>query len=273
MDRYSGGRRRRAPPTVTISENTVTLQVMGSKAIAYIRVSSVTQLDGYGLDAQEQDVKSCAKAHDLKLVGILRDEGVSGSTETVGRPSLAEALARIEAGEAQVLIVARLDRLARRLTIQEAALAQVWKHDGRVIACDQGEVAHDDPNDPMRTAMRQMMGVFAQLERGMIVARLRRGRQIKKDLGGYAHGRPPYGFRAEGGALVPVQDEQTTITVARKLSNEGKSLRQIAQELGREGYHPRTGGTWHPPMVARLLRSDRAPKQGAPRAWTGNFFD
>ena len=226
---------------------------MGTKAIGYIRVSSVTQLDGYGLAAQEQDVRKCAKTHDLKVIEVLRDEGVSGSTESVDRPGLAEALARIESGEAQILVVARLDRLARRLTIQEAALAQVWKHGGRVIACDQGEVAHDDPDDPMRTAMRQMMGVFAQLERGMIVARLRRGRQLKKAGGGYAHGRPPYGFRAEGGALVPVPEEQEAISRARELSKRGKSLRQIAEILGQEGHHPRTGRTWHPPMVARLL--------------------
>ena len=236
---------------------------MGLTAIGYVRVSSVTQLDGYGLAAQGQDVRKCAKAHDLKVIEVLRDEGVSGSTESVDRPGLAEALARIESGEAQVLIVARLDRLARRLTIQEAALAQVWKHGGRVIACDQGEVAHDDPDDPMRTAMRQMMGVFAQLERGMIVARLRRGRQVKKDLGGYAHGRPPYGFRAEGGALEPVDGEQAVITRARELSKRGKSLRQIAEILGQEGHHPRTGRTWHPPMVARLLDGEPVRKRTA----------
>ena len=236
---------------------------MGLKAIGYVRVSSVTQLDGYGLDAQEQDVRKCSKAHDLKVIEVLRDEGISGSTESVDRPGLNEALVRIEAGEAQVLIVPRLDRLARRLTIQEAALAQVWKHGGRVIACDQGEVAHDDPDDPMRTAMRQMMGVFAQLERGMIVARLRRGRQVKKDLGGYAQGRPPYGFRAEAGALVPVEEEQAAISRARELSKRGKSLRQIAQALDSEGHHPRTGGIWHPPMVARLLDGGAVQKQSA----------
>jgi DNA invertase Pin-like site-specific DNA recombinase len=32
-----------------------------------------------------------------------------------------------------------------------------------------------DPDDPIRTAMRQMMGVFAQLERSMIAAQLRHG--------------------------------------------------------------------------------------------------
>ncbi|MEU6839725.1 hypothetical protein ABZ941_31230 [Streptomyces rubiginosohelvolus] len=58
---------------------------------------------------------------------------------------------------------------------------------------DQGEILPDDPEDPMRAAMRQMMGVFAQLDRGMTVAKLRRGRRIKGEKGQYAYGAPPYG--------------------------------------------------------------------------------
>ncbi|MFJ8787335.1 hypothetical protein [Streptomyces sp. NPDC102476] len=42
----------------------------------------------------------------------------------------------------------------------------------------------------MRTAMRQMMGFFAQLDRGMTVAKLRRGRRIKGEKGQYAYGAP-----------------------------------------------------------------------------------
>jgi DNA invertase Pin-like site-specific DNA recombinase len=230
---------------------------MTTKAVGYIRVNSQTQLDGYGLAVQEQEIRRCARAHELRVVSIHRDEGISGSTEAVDRPGLADALAQLEGHEAEVLVVPRLDRLARKLTIQEAVLAQVWKHAGRVFACDQGEVTKDDPDDPMRTAMRQMMGVFAQLERAMIVARLRRGRETKRELGGYAYGRPPYGYRAEDGALVPVAEEQAAISRAMEMRQAGKSLRQIAEVLEREGHHTRTGGTWHPPMVARLLRSDR----------------
>jgi DNA invertase Pin-like site-specific DNA recombinase len=223
------------------------------RAVGYIRVSSQSQLDGYGLKAQEQDVRKCAKAHSLKLLAIFRDEGVSGSTEAMDRPGLADALARLEGREAEVLLVPRLDRLARKLTIQEAALAQAWKHGGRVIACDQGEVERDEPDDPVRTAMRQMMGVFAQLERGMVVARLRRGRQAKKDAGGYAFGRPPYGFRASSGALVSVPEEQSIIDEAERLREAGQSYRQIAARLDAEGHRPRSGGVWHPTTVARIV--------------------
>jgi DNA invertase Pin-like site-specific DNA recombinase len=234
---------------------------MASKGIGYVRVSSQTQLDGYGLLAQEQDVKKCARAHGIKVLDVFRDEGVSGSTEAVDRPGLADALARLEAGDAEFLIVPRLDRLARKLTIQEAALAQVWKHGGRVIACDQGEVGRDDPDDPMRTAMRQMMGVFAQLERAMIVARLRRGRQTKKQQGGYSEGRPPYGYRAEGGRLVEVLEEQEVILLVQGLRDGGASYRQIASQLEAEEVLPRSRGRWHPPMLARLVNgSNPAPR-------------
>jgi DNA invertase Pin-like site-specific DNA recombinase len=233
---------------------------MRPPAIGYIRVSSKTQLDGYGLDVQESDVRKCAKLHGLRLVEILRDEGLSGSMEAVDRPGLAEALARIEAGEAEVLVVPRLDRLARKLTIQEAALAQLWRHGGRIVSGDQGEVLRDDPDDPMRTAMRQMMGVFAQLERSMIVARLRRGRQTKRALGGYAQGRPPYGYRATEGNLEEVKKEQDAIKRAKRLKAKGLSLRAIGRSLEAQGIRPRSGGAWHPPQVARLVEDGKTAR-------------
>jgi hypothetical protein len=49
-------------------------------------------------------------------------------------------------------------------------LAQTWKYGGLALTADQGEILPDEP-------MRQMMGVFAQLDRGMTVARLRRSRR------------------------------------------------------------------------------------------------
>ncbi len=237
---------------------------MGIRAVGYIRVSSTSQLDGYGLAAQEADIRKAAKSHGLKLTDVVRDEGVSGTLEAVQRPGLAEALARIESGEVEALLVPRLDRLARRLTIQEAALAQVWKHGGVVVAADQGEVPKDDPDDPMRTAMRMMMGVFSQLERSMIVARLKRGRQMKHANGGYAAGRPPFGYRANGGSLVAVPEEQKAIKLAKRLKKKGLSYRQIGERLQAEGAYPRSGGRWHPSMVSRLVNG-QPPKSAATR--------
>jgi DNA invertase Pin-like site-specific DNA recombinase len=100
-------------------------------------------------------------------------------------------LTLIEKQSVDGLVVARLDRLARTLTVQEAVLAHVWKHGGKVFSCDVGEVFEDDPSDPMRTFVRQVMGAAAQLERGMIAARMRAGRERKAEKGGSAYGAPP----------------------------------------------------------------------------------
>ncbi|MFF7197406.1 hypothetical protein ACIOC1_34685 [Streptomyces sp. NPDC088197] len=42
----------------------------------------------------------------------------------------------------------------------------------------------------MRTTMRQMMGVFAQFDRGMFVAKLHRGRRTEGNKGEYTYGGP-----------------------------------------------------------------------------------
>lgn len=90
-----------------------------------------------------------------RLVAVHRDEGISGTKEAADRPGLACALDAVERGQAAGVVVYRLDRLARSLTVQEAVLGHVWRRDGRVFAVDTGEGPADDPSDPMRTFVRQ----------------------------------------------------------------------------------------------------------------------
>lgn len=55
-----------------------------------------------------------------------------------------------------------------------------------MTTCDLGEVRRDEPDDPMRTAIRQVMGTFAQLDRALLVKRLRDGGAAKARAGGHA---------------------------------------------------------------------------------------
>jgi DNA invertase Pin-like site-specific DNA recombinase len=231
------------------------------KVVGYIRVSTEKQAnDGLGLAVQEKAIRRWAKEHRHRLVRVVRDEGVSGTLPAEERPGLAEALSLIRNGKAAGLVIARLDRLARELTVQEAILAQVWRHAGSMFTSDSGEVARDDPDDPMRTAMRQMMGVFSQLERAMIGARLRAGRKLKAERGGFAYGSPPFGYKAEGGGLVEEPEEQQALKRIRQLTSRGASLRTIARTLEAEGYRPKRANRWHPETLRLILsRSEAAP--------------
>jgi len=171
-------------------------------------VDRTTGGKGFGLEVQEESIREWAEKNGLELVAVLRDAGVWGTREAADRPGLSEAVSLVEIGEAKGIVVARLDRLARTLVVQDGILGKVWSMWARVDSTDAGEVVQDDPDDPMRTALRQIIGVFAQMERGMIAARLRAGRRHKHLKGGYAYGAPGYGFSAEGGSIIPVPHEQ-----------------------------------------------------------------
>lgn len=221
------------------------------KAIGYTRVSTAEQAarGRLGLDVQERAIRAFARERALQLVSTLSDAGVSGANGIESRPALAEALARLEAGEAEVLVVARIDRLARDLVLQETILQRVVKAGHAILS-----VAEPDlDGDPTRDLIRQVLGAVAQYERAIISARMRAARELKRSRGGFAGGRPPYGWRAVGGELEPVEEEQAGIALARTLRRQGASLRQIATQLEDGGYRPKRGGPWHPIQVRRLL--------------------
>ncbi|MFC8765846.1 recombinase family protein [Streptomyces sp. NPDC057193] len=94
--------------------------------------------------------------------------GKTGKSTIDEREGLMEAMKWIADGRADGILAPNLDCLARELTVQEAVLAYTWALGGRVFTADHGEHLQDDEDDPMRTAMRQMRGVFHQLDRGLI---------------------------------------------------------------------------------------------------------
>jgi DNA invertase Pin-like site-specific DNA recombinase len=223
---------------------------------AYVRVSTKGQADdGLGRVDQERRIRAWCKRNGHALCGPVAFDQASGTVPVDQRDGFVEVLGRIAAGRCEGLVVLNLGRIARLLTVQEAALAMVWASGGRVFAVDAGEVLQDDPEDPMRTAIRQMMAVFHQLDRAMIVARLQGGRQVKAAQGGYAYGSPRFGQAAdrERHALVPDDDEQATVDRIAELHQGGASLRAIAATLDREGRRPKRGARWHPQTVARVL--------------------
>lgn len=224
------------------------------RLVGYARVSTTGQvISGTSLPGQRRAIRAWCKDAGHRLVSLCEDAGVSGTKPLHERDGMYCALELIRDKRADGIVLQNLDRFARELTIQEGALAAIWAHGGRVFTYEGGEVLRDDPDDPMRTAMRQMQGVFAQLERAMVVKRLRTGRQHKAEAGGYAVGGPTFGHRAEGRALVPDEREQATLVRIRELHTGGKSLREIAAVLTAEGHRPKRSARWHPETLKRIV--------------------
>lgn len=233
------------------------------RLVAYLRVSTIEQAThGFGLDAQRKAIRDAARALDARVVDWCADEGKSGALGVDQRPGLADALRMIDEGKADGLIVRDLDRLAREITVQEAVIGHIWMIDHASVftASPAQEVPRDDPDDPMRTAMRKMAGVFGELERMLVAKRLRDRRRAKAAAGGHATGSVPFGWRAEkrsasnpNGALVPVPAEQATLERMTVLDAQGNSTRKIAELLTAEGHLSKRGKPWSHGAVARIL--------------------
>jgi site-specific DNA recombinase len=83
-----------------------------NRAIGYVRVSTQEQAqDGVSLDVQRDKIRAYCKSHGIRLIDIKADHGISGGT--MERPALQAAIAAIDRGQADTLIVVKLDRLTR----------------------------------------------------------------------------------------------------------------------------------------------------------------
>ena len=245
--------------------NTATERHERLRLIICRRVSTAGQVtDGYGLDAQEADCRRWNKqspAGGHRIVHVVTDEALTGKSTIDERDGLMEAMEWIREDRADGILAPNLDRLARELTVQEAVLSYVWALGGHAFTADHGEHLEDDESDPMRTAMRQMRGVFHQLDRGLIRKRLREGREAKGGLGGYAYGAPRYGQRAEDNNLVDDdQEARNRRLMLRWRDEEGLGVREIVRRANEEGIPSKRGGRWHPSTVARLLDEDARQK-------------
>jgi DNA invertase Pin-like site-specific DNA recombinase len=146
--------------------------------------------------------------------------------------------------------------LARDLIVQETILAEVRRIGGEVFSTSPAEASYltDDPDDPSRKLIRQVLGAVSEYERSMVTLRLRNGRRRKAQTGGYASGAPAFGLEARDGDLIESQDEQLTIERIAELRASGASYRDICSTLEAEGHRSKRGKTrWQPMAVKRVL--------------------
>ena len=72
--------------------------------------------------------------------------------------------------------------------------------------------------------------------------------------GGYAGGRPPFGYEARGGALHVKPEEAAVVKwIFERVARDGWTIRRVADHLDREGTLARR---WRPSEVGRILRRE-----------------
>jgi DNA invertase Pin-like site-specific DNA recombinase len=96
-------------------------------------------------------------------------------------------------------------------------------------------------------------------EKRAAVARMEAGKRAKRRRGGLAEGAPRYGYRLEGGAIVPDVAEQRGVALIRRLRRKGASWREICSELEAAGIRPRKAARWYPTTAKRVFEYGNRP--------------
>lgn len=222
------------------------------RACVYIRVSTAEQAaKGFSLEEQDRMCRAGIESKGWQCVGTFRDDGVSG--RTMDRDGLNDMFAAIKRKEIDVVVVWKLDRLSRKqrdtMMIIEDILIK-----NKVDLVSLNETL--DTTTPWGRAMIGILSSFNQMESETIQMRTAMGRKAKSELGGYAGGKPPIGYRASDGKLVIVPEEAEIVRLVFRLRREGGTLVGIADELNRLGYKTKTGNKFHHSSVQTILNNE-----------------
>jgi len=222
------------------------------QAFSYLRVSSRGQIKGDGFPRQRAAISRYAKAHRIEIVGEYREPFTGTDAD---RPQFQAMVAELMTNGVRTVLVERLDRFARDLGVQLQLLAYLQSKGITLISVDTGEdVTAAMTEDPMRRAMVQMQGIFAELEKAMLVAKLRKARQAVRDRTG----------RCEGPKLFGEQPgEQPTLARMRELYRKPRgrprrSFAGIARILNDEQRPTRKGGDWSRQAVQQIIEREVA---------------
>jgi DNA invertase Pin-like site-specific DNA recombinase len=227
---------------------------MQSKIIAYLRVSTKKQgASGLGLEGQRAAVEAYGRQTGAQIIAEYVEVE---SGKLADRPELAKALAHVRRNKA-VLIVAKLDRLARNVAFTSA----IMRAGVDFICCDNpnankltihilAAVAEDEAE---RISARTKAALAVARRKGIKLGSARpghwKGREDRR-LVGARNGAKASGAVSTKAATEAYQDLRPTVA---ELRERGLSLRAIAKELNEQGHTTRRGRVWNPVQVARLV--------------------
>ena len=214
------------------------------KAIAYYRTSSSANVgpDKDSLARQRVAVEAYAKRAGYEIVESHYDAAVSGADALDARPGFAEALKRIASNGVRTIIVETASRFARDLIVAETGFRRLRAAGIALIAADAPNSFLDDT--PTSAFIRQVLAAVQELDKAMLVSRLKGARQRKRATGVKVDGRKSYG---------EADRSRAAVERAKALKAEGLTLRQIAERLASEGYQTSAGTPYQFTAVGRMI--------------------
>ena len=220
------------------------------QAVIYVRVSTDEQAEsGAGINAQLDACSAFAAQQGWPVIGVFKDEGISGTADLDKRTGLLAALAALAPDVA--LLVAKRDRIGRDVLLIKTVERMVTKRKSRIVALN-----GSNEETPEASLLNGIIDQFAAYEVAMIRARTKAALAAKKARNECV-GRLPYGFTvaSDKKTLVPCHTEQAILQHIITLRTQGFSLRKVAVALNSEKMFNRHGKPWSNVLLHKICKN------------------
>jgi len=224
------------------------------RALGYVRVSTDRQADqGVSLEAQQAKVRAMATVQGATLLDVIVDGGESA--KNLHRPGLQRLISLVNAGKADAVIVAKLDRLTRSVKDLCGLLELLERKKVALISVAESL----DTSSAAGRLVITIMGAVSQWEREAIAERTRDALGHKKKNGERV-GNIQFGYRlaSDRKHVEPDPGEQAVVTAIAQLRKRGGTLRGIATILNKRALRTRRGTAWRHEHIARILKQVRS---------------
>lgn len=227
------------------------------RAALYSRVSTTEQASKgtTSLAEQEHACRDYAEQMGWQVVRTFSDPGVSGTA--FNRPGLTAMLAALRSGEFAVIVVAKLDRLARTEPVRLLIMHELAELEADFVALDLAGIDYRTDEGELNHGVVGTVNAFA---RKQTLRRLANGQRGKARHGGYPGGMPPYGWKVVGHgrtAVLVINEAEAEVLrmVVSWIVDEGLRRPNATVRLNQLGYRQRNGKPFHPDSLRDMLRS------------------
>lgn len=221
--------------------------------VAYCRVSTDAQAgeDKFGIEAQKEQIMAYCAKNDMQISDWYIDEGESGIKES--RPALDRLLfGEVSNPPVEAVVVYKSDRMARDIKLYFYYMMLLQKKGIELISATEPVV---DDESGLGNVYKALMLFVAEQERKNITKRTSSGRKIKAAKGGYSGGRAPFGYKAQNGQLVIVDDEADTVRKIFSMKDAGETFQSIVDALNAAGKKNKSGTAFSISTVQTIINN------------------
>lgn len=201
-------------------------------AYIYTRVSTLIQVDGFSLEAQEAEIRAFAEARKINIVGKYTDEGKSGKNAE-HRPAFTQMMEDIRSKKDNIryVLVFKLSRFARNTSDTAKYLQELSSYGIGLLGIKDGI----DTSTVTGKMIANIMGAVAEVELENIHEQTLAGRQQKARNGLWNGAQAPFGYSLKDKKLMIYPKEAETVKeIFRLYTEEGQSISYIAKKLNDE---------------------------------------